>query len=145
MAETPQTLKNHARFFPLFHFFVAPVLLINALIAIRRLYLAPSGSSVWGLILAVALVGLALAARVMALTVQDRVIRLEMRLRMRDVLPSDLVARCNELTREQFVALRFAGDEELADLVRDVLAGNLRTQKAIKERVRSWQADYLRA
>ena len=145
MAQTPQTYKNHARFFPLFHFFVAPVLLINVANAIRHLYLEPSRGTVWGLVVAAALVGLALASRVMALAVQDRVIRLEMRLRMQRVLPADLCARCENLTPQQLVALRFASDAELAGLAGDVLAGNLATQKAIKLRVQNWVPDYLRA
>jgi hypothetical protein len=132
MAQTPQTYKNHARFFPLFHFFVAPVLLLNSLNALRHLYLRPSLSTAWTLIVAVALVGLAFAARLMALKVQDRVIRLEMRLRMQQALPPELCARMAELTPPQLVALRFASDAELAELVRDVLAGKLLTQKAIK-------------
>src|SRR6266566_4076 len=98
MTQTPQTYKNHARFFPLFHFFVAPVLLFNLLNALRHLYLQPSLSTGWGLVVAAALVGLALAARLMALKVQDRVIRLEMRLRMQQALPADLCARMEELT-----------------------------------------------
>jgi hypothetical protein len=145
MARTPQTLKNHARFFPLFHFFVAPVLLINFFVALRRVYAQPSAGTAWGVVVALALVGLALASRLMALTVQDRLIRLEMRLRMQQTLPPDLSARCAELTRQQLVALRFASDAELTDLVRDVLAGKVTTQKAIKERVRDWVPDYLRA
>ena len=145
MAETPQTYKNHARFFPLFHFFVAPVLLINFANAIRHLYLSPSRSTGWTVVVAAALVALALAARLMALKVQDRVIRLEMRLRMQQVLPADLSARCQDLTPAQLVALRFASDAELADLVRDVLAGKLATQKAIKQSVRNLTGDYLRA
>jgi hypothetical protein len=145
MAQTPQTYKNHARFYPLYHFFVAPVLLLNVLIAVWQLYSQPSLTTGWALIVAAALVGLGLAARVMALTVQDRVIRLEMRVRMQETLPPDLSARCAELTRQQVVALRFASDAELADLVRDVLAGKMTTQKAIKERVRDWTPDYFRA
>jgi hypothetical protein len=145
MTHTPQTYKNHARFFPLFHFVVAPILLLNVLNAIRHLYLQPSLSTGWALVVAAALVGLALAARLMALTVQDRVIRLEMRLRMQRALPPDLCARMEELTPAQLVALRFADDAELADLVRDVLAGTLRTQKSIKQRVRTWTPDHLRA
>jgi hypothetical protein len=81
----------------------------------------------------------------MALTVQDRLIRLEMRLRLQQVLPPELVARVGEIERPQFVALRFASDAELPDLVREVLTGKLATQRAIKERVRSWQPDYFRA
>jgi hypothetical protein len=145
MAQTPQTYKSHARFFPLFHFFVAPVLLINLLNAIRHLYYYQSRALVWELVVAAALVGLALAARQMALTVQDRVIRLEMRVRMNQVLPADLCARFDQLTRQQLVALRFASDAELGELVREVLEGKLQTQKAIKQRVRQWTPDYLRA
>jgi len=145
MAETPQTYKNHARFFPLFHFFVAPILLINFVNAGRHLYLAPSASTAWAVVVAAALVGLALAARLMALKVQDRVIRLEMRLRMQQVLPADACARASALTPQQLVALRFASDAELATLVRDVLDGKVATQKAIKQSVRNWTADHLRA
>jgi len=145
MAETPQTYKNHARFFPLFHFFVAPVLTINVLNTIRHLYNRPARDTVWEVVVAAALWGLAFAARLMALTVQDRVIRLEMRLRLNQVLPADLSGRFEQLTRQQLVALRFASDAELADLVREVLDGKLTTQKAIKQRVRQWNGDYLRA
>src|SRR6266446_6355420 len=101
MAQTLQTYKNHARFFPLFHFFVAPVLLLNFVNAGRHLYLRPSLSTGWALIVAAALVALALAARLMALKVQDRVIRLEMRLRMQLALPPDLCTRAAELTPQQ--------------------------------------------
>lgn len=145
MAQTSQTYKNHARFFPLFHFFAAPVLLINLVNAGRNLYLQPSPGTTWAVVVAAALVALALAARLMALTVQDRVIRLEMRLRMQQMLPADLCARAVALTPPQLVALRFASDAELADLVRDVLAGKLATQKAVKQSVRNWTADHLRA
>jgi len=145
MAETPQTYKNHARLFPLFHFFVEPVLLINFLNTLRHLYYRPARDTGWEVIVAAALVGLALAARQMALTVQDRVIRLEMRLRMQQVLSADLFARFDRLTRGQLVALRFASDAELAEIVQEVLDGKLQTTKAIKERVRQWTPDYLRA
>lgn len=145
MAQAPQTYQNHARFFPLFHFFVAPVLLLNTLNAIRHVYLQPNRSTGWALVVAVALVGLALAARLMALKVQDRVIRLEMRLRMQQALPADLCARATALTPQQLVALRFASDAELAEILREVLDGKLASQKAIKQRVKTWNPDYLRA
>jgi RsiW-degrading membrane proteinase PrsW (M82 family) len=145
MAQTPQTYKNHVRFFPLFHFFVAPVLLINFLNTIRHFYNRPARDTGWEMVVGLALVGLALAARLMALKVQDRVIRLEMRLRMNQLLPADLGARLNDLTPQQLIALRFASDAELAGLVREVLDGKLQTQKAIKERVQQWTGDYLRA
>lgn len=145
MPESVQTYKNHVRWFPPFHFFVLPVLLINALNAIRHVWLAPTRSTAFALLVAWALLMLALLARAMAITVQDRVIRLEMRLRLRECLPADLHARISELTRPQLVALRFASDAEMTGLVRDVLAGQLTTQKAIKMRVKDWQGDFLRA
>jgi uncharacterized protein DUF6526 len=145
MAHAPQTYQNHARFFPLFHFFVAPVMMLNFFVAVWQLYKQPSAGTAWGVVVALALAGLAFASRLMALTVQDRLIRLEMRLRLQQLLSPELAARVNEIDRPQFVALRFASDAELPDLVRDVLTGKLETQKAIKERVRNWQPDYFRA
>ncbi len=145
MADSVQTYKNHVRWFPPFHFFAAPLLLLNVIYTIVVAYRAPTFATLFGILVALAiLVGL-VASRLQALVVQDRLIRLEMRLRLRGVLPPDLHARIGELTREQMVALRFAGDEELADLVREVLAGRLSAQKDIKLRVRNWQGDYLRA
>lgn len=145
MAEQTQDLKNHARFMPLHHYFVVPVLLINVIMACVSLARVPSMASAWGVLFALGLLMLSFAARVQANTVQDRVIRLEMQLRLRDLLPPDLTARIRELTPKQLVALRFAGDGEMAGLVREVLDGRLGSQKAIKERIRDWQGDFLRA
>ena len=145
MVETSQNYANHARFYPLFHYFVAPVLILNMLLTIWRLIQRPSLESLWSVIFAAGLVALATAARLMALTVQDRVIRLEMRLRLYRVLPSDLHGCVGNLTPNQLIGLRFASDAELPDLVRQVLDGSLKTTKEIKKAVRNWQADYLRA
>jgi hypothetical protein len=140
-----QTYKNHARFLPPYHYFVIPVLGLNVLNEIRHVVLAPRLGTVWTLIVACALLLLGLLARTMTLTVQDRLIRLEMRLRLEQCLPADLRSRINELTRGQLVALRFASDQELAQLVREVLEGKLATSKEIKMRVKDWQGDFLRA
>lgn len=145
MAERDQTYQNHARLFPLFHMVVLPIMAGNLLYSLYRLVTAPSLATVWGTIFAFGLLALALTARVMALTVQDRVIRLEMQLRLMRVLPPDLQGRVAALKREQFVALRFAGDDELPDLVREVADGRLHSQKEIKLRVKHWQSDWLRA
>ena len=145
MAEAVQNYKNHARLFPPFHFFVLPVFLINVIVSAWLLYRTPSGFGVWQLVVAVALFLAALTARIMALAVQDRVIRLEMRLRMREVLPQELHARIPDITREQYVALRFASDAELPGLLRRILAGELNTQAEIKKAIVHWQPDYLRA
>jgi len=86
----------------------------------------------------------AFLARTQALAAQDRVIRLEMRLRLRGLLPPDMHAGITGLTTAQMVALRFASDAEMTELVRDVFAGKLTTQKDIKMRVKDWQADWQR-
>src|SRR4051812_23134171 len=144
MAQT-QTYANHRKFFPLFHFFVAPVLLVNAINQGRHAVANPNRSTAFAFVVALAIAGAAFAARLMALKVQDRVIRLELTSRLRTCLPGDLQARMNELQPGQMVALRFASDRELPDLVRDVLAGKLTSQNEIKKGIKDWQADFLRA
>jgi hypothetical protein len=145
MAEAVQSYKQHVRWLPLFHFFVMPALAVNVGMAVWGLILSPGYWTLWSVVFSIALLGLGFLSRIQALTVQDRVIRLEMRLKMRQLLPPDLQPRINELTPRQLVALRFASDEELADLVREVLAGKLGSSKEIKMRVKRWQADWLRA
>ena len=145
MAGPVQSYKKHARWLPLFHFFVMPALLVNVVMALWGLVLSPGIWTLWSVVFAIALLGLGFLSRIQALTVQDRVIRLEMRLKLRQLLPPDLQPRINDLTHRQLVALRFASDEELVDLVREVLAGRLASSKEIKMRVKSWQPDWLRA
>jgi|SRR5215471_8494590 len=145
MSEKPQSFKSHSRVVPPFHYFALPVSAINAVWLLGRAVKNPSADTIIGALMAMALVVAFLYARVFALTVQDRVIRLEMRLRLREVLPADLQPRIHELTRRQLVALRFAGDRELPALVRRVLDERLVDAKAIKGLVQDWQADHLRA
>jgi len=144
MASPVQTYKNHVRFLPAFHFFVIPILLLNALNAARHLLATPHRSTVLEFLVAAALLTLGFLSRTMALTVQDRVIRLEMRLRLQECLPPDLRSKINDLTAGQLIALRFAADAELPELVREIAAGKLNTPKEIKTRVRDWQGDFLR-
>jgi hypothetical protein len=122
-----------------------PVLLVNFLNTGRHLFQQMTLHNVWEVVFALGLLGLGLFSRVQALTVQDRVIRLEERLRLRQLLPADLHPHIDALTHRQLVALRFASDQELADLVREVIAGQLATPKDIKLRVRNWRPDFLRA
>jgi hypothetical protein len=143
--KTPQTFENHVRILPVFHYVALPLFVVNLFFT---LYQAVTDFS-WGRLaafgVAVALVLLCLVARLMAITVQDRVIRLEEQLRMRALFPADLQPRISEFTVKQFVALRFAGDEELPALARQVLDGKINDQKVIKKLVRHWRADYQRA
>jgi hypothetical protein len=144
--EKPQNLQNHTRLVPPFHMFVLPVLLVNVgWMSYRLVKSGISFESVFGILLALALLMFALFARTFALTVQDRVIRLEMRLRLAEVLPVDLRPRIPEFTLAQLVSLRFAGDAELPALARKVLDEKLSDRKAIKQLVKNWQGDYLRA
>jgi hypothetical protein len=145
MADQTQSYKNHARFLPPYHFFVMPVLLVNFLNTGRHLFQQMTLHNAWEVVFALGLLALGLFSRVQALTVQDRVIRLEERLRLRQLLPADLHPHIDTLTHRQLVALRFASDQELADLVREVIAGQLATPKDIKLRVRNWRPDWLRA
>jgi hypothetical protein len=145
MAEPVQSYKKHTRFLPGFHYFVVPVLLVNVVITLRQVWREPSAHFAWEAVVAAALLVLAFVSRVQALSVQDRVIRLEMRLRLRGILPLDLQPAVEQLTRRQLVALRFASDSEMPELIREVVAGKLATPKDIKMRIRNWQADWLRA
>jgi len=141
-----QSFQNHTKWFPPFHFFVMPVLLIHFVWSIVRWVKAEcSVGALESVVTAAALVGLALTARLMALRVQDRVIRLEERLRCERLLPADLKTRAGELGTGQLVALRFASDGELPELARRVLEEKMTDRKAIKKMVKNWRADYLRA
>jgi hypothetical protein len=140
-----QTFENHTRFVPGFHAFVFPVLAINFVWSLVQLRNGIGFASALSVLLAAALVMLFFYARIFALTVQDRVIRLEMRLRLVGLLPPDLQPRIGEFTVAQLVSLRFASDEELPELARQVLQENLSDRKVIKRRIKKWQADFLRA
>ncbi len=140
----PQNYKNHRRFVPLYHFVLFGILVINLLWSCFRAFRGFSFETAWGILMALALLAISFYIRIFALTVQDRVIRLEMRLRLKDLLPGDLRGRIAELTPSQLIALRFASDAELPDLVREVLSNDIQDRDVIKRKVRDWQADHLR-
>jgi hypothetical protein len=143
---TEQNFANHRKRLPPFHFFVVPVMIINF---INSLYWwVKMGFLLRGILsvlVALALLVGFLTARMMALKVQDRVIRLEERLRYERILPADLKPRVGEFTVAQLVSLRFASDAELPGLARKVLEDKMTERKAIKQMVQSWRPDYLRA
>ena len=146
MAQSPpQSFEHHVRYLPAYHFFAFPLFFINFCYAAYQAAVNLSVATVVGLLLAGGLVLLFLLSRTMVLTVQDRVIRLEERLRMRALLPADLQPRIDEFTVRQLVALRFASDAELPALARKVVEGKIEDQKAIKKMVASWRADDQRA
>ena len=141
-----QNFSNHNRLVPAFHLVALPILLLNfADQTYRLIHLGFSFDTVVSLLLSIALILVALYARMFALTVQDRVIRLEMRLRLEGVLPPDLKPLISKFSVDQLVALRFASDAELPALCRRVLDEKLTARKSIKQLVKTWKADYLRA
>jgi hypothetical protein len=143
MAEQ-QSYANHAKTVPLFHYVLLPILGVNFLVALYGLWQAPGLTAVWNVVMAFAFIVTALFARVFALKAQDRVIRLEERLRMRALLPPDTQSRIEEFTPDQLVALRFASDGELPALAATVLAQNLQKRAEIKKLIRNWRPDHCR-
>ena len=139
----PQTYANHAKLVPLFHYVVIPLLLVNLVLALIGLLDGIALETLNRIGVAVAMVLAALFARVFALKAQDRVIRLEERLRMERLLPDDLKPRIDEVSTAQCVALRFAGDDELPALVRRALDEKA-DQKTIKQAIKNWRPDYQR-
>jgi uncharacterized protein DUF6526 len=144
MADKTQTLATHARYIPAFHFFALPVLVTNMFVVAYYFWREPSFRNGWGLLVAVALaIGIAWS-RFMPLRAQDRIIRLEERARLERLLPADLRGRIGELTERQLIAIRFAPDNEVPDLTRRTLNGELKTPGDIKRAIQDWRADYFR-
>jgi hypothetical protein len=144
VAESPQSYENHTRWHAPFHFFVAPVLVTNFVVALVQLIRDPGLDRGWWLVVSAALVVLAGLVRLNPLKAQDRIIRLEESLRYYQLLPEELAQRAAALAPAQVVALRFAPDEELEGLVRAVLEGRLTKSGEIKRAIKGWRADDLR-
>ena len=143
MSEPKQNLANHARYVPAFHFVCLGLIMAFALHALLSLNQRPSVDGAFQVVLAFALLLVAWFARAFALTAQDRLIRLEVSLRVQRLAP-ELAGRFTQLTTAQFTALRFAGDAELPGLLHEVLDGKLTRGIDIKKRITDWQGDYLR-
>lgn len=143
MAES-QNYQNHVRYFPLVHYFLAPILIFNFIWQSVRLFQEPSWDRAENLLMAVAFIALSVGARLQALKAQDRVIRLEETLRYKNILPADLYVKTANLKLGQIHALRFASDEELSDLMQKTLKGEFKNSKEIKQAVKNWRGDYLR-
>lgn len=151
MAEKmPQTFANHTRFDPPFHFFLVPVFLLGLIMSLVHFFYHLRESSLRGnlhsfllVLFAFALLGLLFKTRLYALRVQDRVIRLEERLRLMQILPEPLRARISEITETQLVGLRFASDAEIPKLVERALNEKL-SRTEIKKSIQNWRPDYWR-
>jgi signal transduction histidine kinase len=140
----PQNFANHTRWHPPFHFFVLPVMLINFFWSVVDFVKAPGRNSGWWIVVSLALLLLTFFVRTNSLKVQDRIIRLEEKLRYQQLLSPALAQQCNALTAGQTVALRFAADDELEALVTQVAAGKLSKPKEIKQAIKNWRADTFR-
>ena len=144
MSESPQSFENHAKIVPGYHRWTTALLVLPTL---YFGYLAVIGFTAERAVFFLFCVGVILAAlyaRVFPVGVQDRLIRLEERMRMEKVLPPDLRARIPEFTTKQLVALRFSSDEELPELARRVLEQGISDKNEIKRAIRSWRADHAR-
>ncbi len=143
---TPQSLNNYTRWYPPFHFFVLPMLLLNFIFSIYvtiHHWPAHWALGFWWIAMAVVLFVMAGIGRGSTLKAQDRIIRLEERLRLAALLPAEDRAHIDELSVPQLIALRFASDAELPALVRKTLTQNLEP-KAIKQSIVNWRGDYYR-
>ena len=140
--QTTQTYANHTRLDPPYHFFALPVMGINVLVAVWNLIKDPNLMAGWFVILSLAAVIAVFKLRLYALKVQDRLIRLEERLRLAQLLPAGSRSRIGDFTEAQLVGLRFASDAELPALAEKALGGMSR--KEIKKAVTSWRPDYFR-
>jgi hypothetical protein len=141
--ESTQSLSNHTRWDPLFHFFILPVFAISLIMIIVHLFRRPSLHSAWLLVFMFAIIAAIFKIRLYALKVQDRVIRLEERLRLQALLDPALRPRIAELTESQLVALRFTSDAELPALAARALNEKL-APADIKKSIQHWRPDYWR-
>lgn len=143
MAVAPQDYRTHRRWDPAYHFFAATVLGVAFFVSLWQAIKAPSAWTIWQAFVAAAIVVIAWKARAFALKAQDRVIRLEERLRLASLLAEPLRARSLALTEEQLIGLRFASDAELPELVAAALDESL-SGEAIKKRIKAWRPDHFR-
>lgn len=145
MTTASQSYDNHRRRFPLYHYVALPIVALNVVVVLGELLRGPTLGQTWLLVFAIGVAAGFVACRASILTVQDRLIGLEMRLRLAAVLPPELRLRIPELRIRHLVALRFAGDAELSALVQRCLAGELRTPDDVKREIREWRPDFVRA
>jgi uncharacterized protein DUF6526 len=137
----PQSFANHARYDPLFHFFMAPLSLFLLIWSIAHAFRHFNHEAAAWVVAAILIFLAVFKTRTYALKVQDRVIRLEERLRLTNLLPAG--SPLPALTEGQWIALRFASDAECPGLAQKAVAANL-TAKQIKEAIQNWRADYFR-
>ena len=141
MTET-QTHATHRRYYPLYHFVVLPLVLVNVVVRVIYAFRHAGARLVWWeVVFAVTLALFAWTARVMALRVQDRVISFEETIRLTNCIGDDIRHRVHELTASELIALRFCDNADVDELTRAILGGELRGRENIKRRIRKWRPD----
>jgi hypothetical protein len=140
MSNTTQGLKNHGRLDPSFHLVTFGLYLANLVFAVISEIRHTDWVSTWYLVLSIFVIIPILKVRQYPLKVQDRVIRLEERLRLQALAPAEWHTQIYRLTEDQLIGLRFAADDEVVELAKQALEHNL-TRKQIKERIKNWRAD----
>lgn len=140
-----QSFAKHSRYVTGYHFVMLPILFINLFVALYSAYTGRfTKTGIWSVLVAIALILLAWYARVMPLTAQNRIIRLEERMRLQEKLPTHLRERAHEIPPGHLVGLRFASDEELPGLAERCLNGEFRNGGDVKAAIKNWRPDYLR-
>lgn len=139
-----QTYANHRRYWPPWHFFAVPILVMNVFVVGVHFFRNPGLLNGWNVLVSIALITAVVASRYMPLRIQDRIICLEERTRLERLLPADLRARIPALRTRQLIALRFAPDAEIPELARRVFAGEVKTASEIKRAITQWRADHHR-
>ncbi|HTV06386.1 MAG TPA: DUF6526 family protein [Acidobacteriaceae bacterium] len=143
MEVKPQNFANHVRIHPAFHLVLVPAFFVNIIIAMVAIVRSPDFFTAWNLVMSVALLLLLFLVRINPMRVQDRVIRLEERLRIVNLVPDAMRARISELSERQLIALRFASDKEIPALVHKTLTEHLKPAE-IKQAIAEWRSDTLR-
>lgn len=138
--KVPQTLANHRRYDPIFHFFMLPLAAALLVWTIVHVVRRPSHETLAFVVIALLLVLTIFKTRTYALKAQDRVIRLEETLRLATLSPNTAVPA---LTERQLIALRFASDAEMPALAEKAATDSL-TPKQIKQAIQNWRPDYFR-
>ncbi len=144
MSEPTQTIANHTRWHPPFHFVLSPILLIHLIWTIYQLYQTPDFAHVEALLLAIGLILMMLLTRINPLKAQDRIIRLEEQLRYQKLLPAALAEKASALPERLLIAMRFASDAELPALAQQVVDRKFTSSKEIKQAIKNWRGDYFR-
>jgi hypothetical protein len=142
---TEQSFKSHRRYVPIYHFVALPILILNVVAQVLYFLKYRTPYKLFMIVVAIALVIIPFSLRTMIARVQDRVIRLEERSRLSNLLPAEMHAGINDLTPGQLVGLRFAPDDEVVALAQRCMSGELTKGQQIKREIKNWRPDNLRA